>query len=128
MVEDKIHARARGKLQNLNQQPTEGRSRDGGLRFGEMERDCMISHGASKLLKERLFEVSDFYKVNICKKCGFMAIANVKNNEYRCERCKEGETGTNTNIVQVNIPYACKLLIQELNAMHIALRFSTAVV
>ena len=128
MVDDKIHARARGKLQNLNQQPTEGRSRDGGLRFGEMERDCMISHGAAKFLKERLFDVSDFYKVFVCVNCGFFAIANLKNNEFRCERCREGETGLNTEIVQVNIPYACKLLIQELAAMHIAIRFSTGVV
>ena len=128
MVEDKIHARARGKLQNLNQQPTEGRSRDGGLRFGEMERDCMISHGAAKFLKERLFDVSDFYKVFICRNCGFLAIANLKNNEYRCERCKEGETGLNTEIVQINIPYACKLLIQELTAMHVAIRFNTGII
>lgn len=126
MVEDKIHARARGKLQNLNQQPTEGRSRDGGLRFGEMERDCMISHGASKFLKERLFDVSDFYKVHICRNCGFLAVANVKNNEYKCDYCKEGESGANTDIVRINIPYACKLLVQELNGMHIALRFETA--
>lgn len=128
MVADKIHARSRGKLQNLNQQPTEGRSRDGGLRFGEMERDCMISHGSAKFLKERLLDVSDSYAVHVCRQCGCMAVANLKLNEYRCLNCKETEIGSNTEIVQIRIPYACKLLFQELAAMHIGVRFSTNIV
>ena len=121
MVDDKIHSRGRGPVQILTRQPMEGRSRDGGLRFGEMERDCIMSHGAASFLKERLMDQSDAYRIHVCQKCGLIAVANLKNQTFEC--CKN--PSERTSVVQVMVPYACKLLFQELMSMAIAPRLIT---
>lgn len=120
MVNDKQHSRSIGPMVNLTRQPAEGRSRDGGLRFGEMERDCMISHGASKFTKGRLFDASDKYYVNVCKKCGMIAAYNAELKIHNCKTCSN-----KTEFSYVGIPYACKLLWQELITMNIVPRMLT---
>jgi len=117
MVSDKVRSRSRGPVTTLIRQPTEGRAKEGGLRFGEMERDCMISHGASKFLKERLFDVSDAFRLHVCDTCGLFAIAKLAKNQYECKLCKD-----RAKISQICMPYAAKLLIQELMTMNIAPR------
>lgn len=111
MVADKMHSRALGPRATLTRQPMEGRSRDGGLRLGEMERDCLIAYGASQLLLERLMLSSDAHRVDICQKCGQMGF------QGWCQSCKKSD-GVN----HVTIPYAAKLLIQELTSMGVIVR------
>ena len=120
MVIDKQHSRSIGPMVNLTRQPAEGRSRDGGLRFGEMERDCMISHGASQFTKDRLYYASDKFSVNVCKKCGLIASVNPEKDIYICNNCDN-----RTDFAFVKLPYACKLLFQELITMNVAPRIIT---
>lgn len=117
MVNDKQHARSNGPMVVLTRQPAEGRSRDGGLRFGEMERDCMISHGASSFTKGRIYDASDKYQVHICNKCGMIASYNDTHQIHMCKTCEN-----RVDFKYVEIPYSCKLLFQELITMNVAPR------
>ena len=117
MVEDKVHSRATGPMVLLTRQPAEGRTRDGGLRFGEMERDCMVAHGSVQFLKERTLDVSDNYRVFICNQCGLIAPVNPKECISNCRKCNNY-----SDFSQVRMPYACKLLIQELESMSLGPR------
>jgi DNA-directed RNA polymerase II subunit RPB2 len=117
MVIDKINSRSQGPIVSLTRQPTEGRARDGGLRFGEMERDCMLSHGAASFTKGRIYDDSDKFEVNICTVCGMIAVYNDEKGIHICRNCSN-----KTDFRLAKIPYSCKLLFQELNGMNIAPR------
>tara|TARA_X000000368_G_C22976400_1_gene687830 strand:- start:30 stop:1307 length:1278 start_codon:yes stop_codon:yes gene_type:complete len=120
MVADKAHSRNIGPMVVLTRQPAEGRARDGGLRFGEMERDCMLAHGTANFIHDRTYKCSDKYVSHICNQCGMIAIYNKNKNIYLCKQCDNY-----TDFSRVNIPYAFKLLMQELITMNIAPRIIT---
>jgi DNA-directed RNA polymerase II subunit RPB2 len=120
MVRDKQHSRGHGPMVNLTRQPAEGRAREGGLRFGEMERDCMVSHGCSRFTKGRIYDASDRFIVYSCNKCGMMVIFNNEKGIHHCKTCDN-----RTDFSRVNLPYACKLLFHELITMNIAPRIIT---
>jgi DNA-directed RNA polymerase beta subunit/intein/homing endonuclease len=126
MVNDKQHSRSIGPMVNLTRQPAEGRSRDGGFRIGEMERDVMIAHGASRFCRERLYDVSDKYSVYVCKKCGMVAAfneGNKKYNDFSIHLCKTCDN--KTDFALVDIPYAYKLMSQELQTINVVPRIIT---
>ena len=110
MVANKLHARASGRIQLLTRQPIEGRARGGGLRVGEMEKDCFVAHGASLMLKER-FD-SDKTIVHVCEKCGMLAINDTFKGVRHCLKC-----GSNVEITSIELSYAFKLLMDELKSL-----------
>jgi DNA-directed RNA polymerase II subunit RPB2 len=119
MVNDKIHSRSSaGPVVLLTRQPAEGRARDGGLRLGEMEVECNWAHGISSFLKERFMECSDNYRIFVCKKCGMPATVNKEKNMYSCKPCRN-----KSHFAQIRIPYATKLMLQEVQTMSIATRY-----
>ena len=107
----------------LSRQPTEGRSRDGGLRFGEMERDCLISYGAEEFLKDRLLDNSDPSTITLCGTCGLLAQPKAEGAQICRKRALCKKCGTDTSVHDMHSPFAFRLLIQELQAMSIAVRF-----
>ncbi|KAK9663844.1 hypothetical protein RND81_14G002200 [Saponaria officinalis] len=121
MVLDKMHARGFGPRTGLTRQPTEGKAKNGGLRVGEMERDCLIAYGASNLIYERLMISSDPFTVQVCRVCGLLGYYNHKLKAGICSACKNGD-----NISTMKLPYACKLLFQELQSMNVVPRLKLA--
>ena len=130
MVNDKQHSRSIGPMVNLTRQPAEGRSRDGGFRIGEMERDVMLAHGMSRFCRERLYDVSDKYSVHVCKKCGMIAQYNngsangmMSKFSFTVHKCSTCDNTTDFSYVE--IPYAFKLMAHELQTINCVPRLLT---
>ena len=112
MVANKLHARAAGKVQLLTRQPIEGRAMGGGLRVGEMEKDCLVAHGASLLLKERFdSDKTTFY---VCNGCGMLGFYDNYRNKATCPRC-----GANVKVEPIEVSYAFNLFLDEMKSMGI---------
>lgn len=141
MVKDKVNFRARGPMTQLTRQPVSGRANDGGLRIGEMERDSIISHGATEFLKESLLVRGDQYYMAVCNKTGGIAIYNPDQNVFMSPladgplKFVDSLDGMSTNVEHVTkfgrsfsvvrVPYVFKLFMQELQAINIKMAIIT---
>ncbi|QDZ44622.1 DNA-dependent RNA polymerase II second largest subunit domain 6,7,3,2 beta subunit [Frog virus 3] len=112
MVSGKMHSRTHGPTDALTRQPVAGRSREGGIKIGEMEQWCKISHGASESLKESVYDMSDKYEVPVCKECG-----RISDHFEYCRMCDA------TDMSLVKLPYTTKILFQELRSIGISIAF-----
>lgn len=143
MVEDKWQARTTGRREQRTHQPTGGRGKEGGLRFGEQERDTMITHGTSGFLQESVMKRSDGSQFPVCTGCGTIPIYNERLGISVCPLCQgpvkfAGNTADTLElippltkpqapVVQVQMPYVLKVLDQELATfMNSGLRFITS--
>jgi DNA-directed RNA polymerase II subunit RPB2 len=124
MAVEKAHARSTGSVVQTTRQPREGRSNLGGLRLGEMEQNCVVSHGASSIIQERLMVSSDPYKMYVCDKCGNSCTGNAdeKKRIFQCDTCGNKDT---TYMSIVEIPYAAKLLYQEVTGLRVNMKIET---
>ena len=119
MAADKLHGRSRGPRQMLTGQPTHGKARGGGLRFGEMERDCMVAYGASAMLRDRMFDSSDRTEVRVCERCGQIAYYDVADGREKCAVC-----GPRARVSRARMGRAFRLLLQEVQALGITMRLA----
>ena len=118
MVDDKVQSRTpeSGPVMKLTKQPVKGRGKGGGIRFGEMERDCILSHGAMGVINERTLDSSDGIQLHVCPICGLIP-QRLYNNKYYCKVCDNHEMAV------LKVPYAAKLLMQELMSTNVHMRF-----
>ena len=116
LARPKLHARSTGARDPITRQPVQGRARGGGVKTGYMELDCLNSYGACSFIHDRTFESSDAYRVHVDARTGLQVAFDVRN----------GTFPANTDPVQVQMPYAMKLLIHELGAMNIVVRLNVS--